>query len=394
MKNSRTTLMIIALFTASLNLRPAINSISPLLETLRHYLGINASTASLLTSIPVLCMGIFSPTAAKLGNRLGIEKMLGGALILVGIGTFLRFFIHSAFFLLCTAFLTGIGAAVMGPLLSGFIKKHFPNQVPKMISVYSVAMTMGAALASGLAAPLQNSLHSWRAALAIWAVLAFIAIPLWWLFVLRGVERPKITAASKSLTMLPWKNPKAWLLTFSFGLSGIIFFSITAWLPPIIQGLGYGEGYAGNVLTTFAIAQIPANLALPFMIRRFPSRLLLLLFFSFVELVGFVMIYFSAFPWVAAIFLGIGAASLFSLNLLLPIDATANGQEAAAWSAMIQAAGYVISATGPILIGWIHDVTGGFLFSILGLILINLLCMAVQFFAVSGNRKKEIRTAA
>ncbi|HEY9577702.1 MAG TPA: MFS transporter [Pseudobacillus sp.] len=394
MKKSGVTLMVIALFMASLNLRPAINSISPLLETLRNNLGISASTASLLTSIPVLCMGVFSPMAAKLGGRLGIERMIGVALALVGLGTFLRFFTNSVFFLLCTAFLTGIGAAVMGPLLSGFIKRHFSNQVPKVISVYSVAMTMGAALASGLAAPLQSGLHSWRAALAIWAVLALIAVPLWWLFVLRRIERPKKNFTSQQLTVLPWRNPKAWLLTLSFGLSGVIFFSITAWLPPIVQDMGYSEEDAGNVLTIFAVVQIPANLALPFIIKRCPSRLFLLLFFSFIELVGFVMIHFSVLPGIAAIFLGVGAAILFSLNLLLPIDATTNGQEAASWSAMIQSAGYIISATGPIMIGWIHDATGGFLFSILGLIILNLICMIVQFLAVSKSKKKVVRTAA
>ncbi|RJS60284.1 MFS transporter [Bacillus sp. PK3_68] len=394
MKRFRATLMALALFMASLNLRPAINSISPLLESLRSHLGISASTASLLTSIPVLCMGIFSPAAAKLGNRIGMERVLGGALLLVGLGTFLRFFTNSVFFLLFTAFVIGIGAAIMGPLLSGFIKRHFPHQVPKMISVYSVAMTMGAALASGLAAPLQSGLHSWRAALGIWTVLALIAIPLWWLLVLRQVNHSKNNSAFQPSPALPWRNPRAWLLIWSFGLSGMIFFSITAWLPPIVQGMGYSESYAGNALTIFAVVQIPANLLLPFIIKKYPSRLFLLLLFSGVEFIGFLMVYLAIFPWVAAIFLGIGAASLFSLNLLLPIDATTSGQEAAAWSALIQSAGYIISATGPILIGWIHDATGGFLFSVIGLIAINLACMIVQFFVAFRTKKEKVPTAA
>jgi MFS transporter, CP family, cyanate transporter len=394
MSKSGTGLMVIALFIASLNLRPAINSISPLLETLRNDLGMSASVASLLTSIPVLCMGIFSPVAAKLGGRVGIERVLGGALVLIGMGTFLRLFANSTIFLLSTAFLAGLGIAATGPLLSGFIKQHFPHRVPTLISVYSVAMTMGAAVASGLSAPIQSGMHSWKAALAIWTILAVIAVPVWWLFVLRSVGRQKNDSSSQQSATLPWTNPKAWLLTISFGFLGMMFYSITAWLPPIIQGMGYSKAYAGNALTIFAVVQIPANLLLPLIIRRYPSRLFLLLFFSCVELTGFLMIYLSIQPWIAAIFLGVGAGILFSLNLLLPIDATTNAQEAASWSAMTQSVGFVISAIGPIILGWIHDVTGSFFFSIIGLIIINVLNMGVQFFAVTRNKKKEVSIVA
>ncbi len=81
--------------------------------------------------------------------------------------------------------------------------------------------------------------------------------------------------------------------------------------------------------------------------------------------------------------LGVGAAIIFSLNLLLPMDATSGGAEAASWSAMIQAVGYVMSATGPIMLGWIHDAAGDFLVAVIGLIVINLVAMVVQFFVAA-----------
>ncbi len=282
----------------------------------------------------------------------------------------------------------------MGPLLAGFIKQRFPERVARMISIYSTAMTMGAALASGLSTPLQNGWNSWRAALAIWSVLAVLAVPAWWLFVLRRGRRGEQRAAEQQPASLPLKNPKAWLFILSFGLSGIIFFSITAWLPPIIQSLGYSKEYAGNALTIFAIVQIPANLLLPLLISRYPSRLFLLLLFSFVELAGFMMMYFAIQPFLASGLLGVGAAIIFSLNLLLPMDATTSGAEAASWTAMIQSAGYVMSAAGPIMLGWIQDVTGDFLFAVIGLIVINLVAMVVQFFAASVKKTQNMDVAA
>lgn len=390
MNKSSTGLTVIALFIVSLNLRPAINSISPLLQTLQHDLGMSAFAASLLTTIPVLCMGLFSPMAAKLAGRWGIERVLSYSLFLIGAGTVMRFITHSAMFLLFTAFLAGLGIAALGPLLPAFIKSRFPNNVPTMISIYSVALTLGAALSSSLSIPLQNGLHSWTGSLAIWSLLAFIAMPIWWFFVLRHITRTKGSSPSKSL-MLPWRNVKAWLFTLSFGLMCMIFYSVTAWLPRIIQGMGYSKEYAGTALTLFVAIQIPVSLLLPSLLKRYPSRLLWLIAFSIIELIGILMVVLSVQLLIAATMIGIGASALFSLNLLLPMDATANAQEASAWSAKIQGVGYVIGATGPLLIGWIHDATGSFFFSVIGLVLISLLMMLVQFLAVPGSSKEGVR---
>src|SRR4051794_10611429 len=164
-------LMIIALFIASLNLRPSINSIAPLLETIRTSLGMNASVASLLTSIPVLCMGLFAPVAVKFSGKWGIERVLGWSLLVIGVGTILRFFTNSVSFLLITAFIAGIGIAFAGPLLPGFIKRHFPKHVPSMIATYTVALKLGAALSSSFVVPMQSSMNSWQSALTIFVVV-------------------------------------------------------------------------------------------------------------------------------------------------------------------------------------------------------------------------------
>ncbi|UNO48771.1 MFS transporter [Alicyclobacillus acidoterrestris] len=179
----RAVFIIIALFVTSLNLRPAINSISPLLGTLDAQLGMNAAIASLLTSIPVLCMGIFSPVAAKMSSKWGVERVIGLSLIVIGVGTLIRLFTHSVDLLLITAFIAGVGIAMVGPLLSGFIKLHFPQHVPAMIAVYTVALTLGAAMSTSFSIPLEDAFHSWQDSLGFWAMIAFVAAIIWWCFV-------------------------------------------------------------------------------------------------------------------------------------------------------------------------------------------------------------------
>jgi CP family cyanate transporter-like MFS transporter len=378
-------LIVIALFAASLNLRPAINSIAPLLDSIRTELGMSGAIASLLTSIPVLCMGLFSPIAVKAGGRWGIEKVMGVSLLIIAAGTAIRAFTPSIFYLLVTALVTGIGIAFIGPLLAGFIKKYFPNQVPSMIAVYTVALTLGAACSSALSAPLQTSLASWQYALASWSIAAVAAAVLWWRIVRPDAVR-LTPAAGAASTRLPWGNGKAWLLTLSFGLMAMLFYAYTAWLPQIIQEMGYSKSYSATSLTLFVVIQIPVSLLVPLLLKKLPSRRLWLVVSSLLEFIGLALLILKVEPAAAASLIGIGAGGLFSLNLLLPIDATSNAQDAASWSAMVQSAGYVIGAIGPILLGKIHDAIGSFFTSIVGMLVILLLMVIVQLAATAAKR--------
>jgi CP family cyanate transporter-like MFS transporter len=384
--------MVTALFLASLNLRPAISSISPVLEIIRSDLGMNASVASLLTSIPVLCMGFFSPISVRIGRSLGIERVITWSLVLLSGSTLLRIVTHSAFFLLLTALLAGLGIAAMGPLLSGFIKRHFSRNIRMMIAVYSMALSLGAALGSSLSAPLQFRVHSWQTTLAFWAVLAMAAVPIWFRVVRRGIDTLTDSAAISRSSKLPWGNKKVWLLTVHFGLMAMVFYSLMAWLLPIMESLGYSR-YAGNLLTIFAIVQIPSGLVLQFLLKWFPSRLLWLLAASLLQLIGLIFIFGSTLPWLAALLCGFGSGMLFALGTLLPIDAALSPQEAASWAAMTQSGGFIIGAQGPILIGWINDFTHQFRLAILGLIIITLMLMTVQVIIIPRKVKKSFETA-
>lgn len=64
-------LCVTALFMASLNLRPIVSSIAPVLGSIQHDLDLSGAVSSLLVSIPVLCMGILAPFSVKLSEKLG-----------------------------------------------------------------------------------------------------------------------------------------------------------------------------------------------------------------------------------------------------------------------------------------------------------------------------------
>ena len=63
--------VIAGLFLASIALRPQLLSIGPLLPSIRADLAIPASVAGLITTIPVMCMGLFAPIGPRIAARLG-----------------------------------------------------------------------------------------------------------------------------------------------------------------------------------------------------------------------------------------------------------------------------------------------------------------------------------
>ncbi|PWW35025.1 MULTISPECIES: MFS transporter [Paenibacillus] len=381
--------IVLALILASLNLRPPITSISPLMSTIQSDLGISGIAASLLTTLPVLCMGIFAPFSVKLSRRWGNEGAIVLALILIGVGTALRLFVGAAPLMMFTSFLSGVGIALAGPLLSSFIKQYFPTRVAAMVGVYSTAMVVGASISVGLSVPLQNLLGgSWKGSLAMWALLAIIALPIWMKLALSArKDRQTGQISTVNVEALPVKNSRAWVLTLFFGLMAAIFYSLTAWLAPAIQSQGYTKETAGSIQTLFTLISLPSTLFIPMLVHRYQKRVFWLVGCALMELIGVLMLNLSVSPWLAAIPLGIGAGGLFPIALMLPIDETNNAQEASAWSAMTQSGGYILGALGPLAIGWLHDTTGSFVQAFYGLAIIIVLQIMVQL--AIGNKKSS-----
>src|SRR3954468_21440284 len=59
----RPWLLLLGLILVALNLRPALSSMAPMLSEVSKSLGLSASQAGLLTTLPVLCLGLFAPMA-------------------------------------------------------------------------------------------------------------------------------------------------------------------------------------------------------------------------------------------------------------------------------------------------------------------------------------------
>ncbi|MEK4911383.1 MFS transporter [Bacillus sp. FSL E2-8887] len=355
----RTYLYILALFFVSINLRIGITSISPLLETIRQDLNISNFSVSFLTAIPVFCMGTFALLTGKVIRKYGAEKSIMACLILIGFATCMRAFTSSISTLFTSSLFIGIGIALAGPLLSGFIKEKFPTKIGLMIGIYSVGMGTGASLSAGLTIPLQHVLKDdWNMALAFWGVLTIIAIIFWY----PVMKRKKNTSTQdKKNNSLPLRNKKAWLFTIFFGLQSGIFYSITTWLAPANQSMGVSSEQAGTLITVFTVIQMICSFLIPTLADIYKNRALWLLGSICFVLAGLsLMIYPLTTPWIPSILLGIGLGGVFPLALMLPLYETKTSEDASAWTAMMQSGGYIMGGFIPVLAGIARDYFDGY----------------------------------
>ncbi len=375
-----------ALFLAALNLRPIITSVASMMSMIQSDLGVSALTASLLTTLPVLCMGVFAPVATKLSRRFGLERTLFFSIFLITIATGLRGTSQTVTILLMTAFAGGVGISFAGPLLSSFIKKYFLKS-PGIVSVYSISMTVGAALASGLTIPIYlRSEHNLPLALSCWAILGVIAMILW-----LGLARQNQQADLADVPLrLPLRNKKAIQFTLFFGFMSSMFYSLTAWISPIALDFGNSPQYAAMLLTIFTLIQIPVALLVPNIVNRLGKPKLFLILCSLSELIGLIFLLLPMPILPAVIFLGIGAGGLFPLALMLPIIETRTPEEAGTWSAMSQMGGYIMGGFGPFLIGLIFDISGHFQAAIVAMLAIVMLMIGVQLSMKLGKKRDEV----
>ncbi|EEL89214.1 Major facilitator superfamily MFS_1 [Bacillus cereus AH1272] len=350
---------ILALFFVSINLRIGITSVSPLLETIRQDLNISNFSVSFLTAIPVFCMGTFALLTGKVIKKYGAEKAIMACLILIGFATCMRAFTSSISTLFASSLFIGIGIALAGPLLSGFIKEKFPTKIGLMIGIYSVGMGTGASLSAGLTIPLQHVLKDdWNMALAFWGVLTIIAI-IFWYPVMK--QKKNTSTQNKKNNSLPLRNTKAWLFTIFFGLQSGIFYSITTWLAPANQSMGVSGEQAGTLITVFTVVQMICSFLIPTLADIYKNRALWLLGSICFVLVGLsLMIYPLTTPWIPSILLGIGLGGVFPLALMLPLYETKTSEDASAWTAMMQSGGYIMGGFIPVLAGIARDYFDGY----------------------------------
>ncbi len=159
----------LSLVLIAANLRPVFSSVSVLLPEIAQATGMSSFAAGVLTTLPVVCLGVFAPFAPRLAQRFGAERVLLGVLVVLAAGTLVRGF-GPLWLLFAGTTMAGAAIATANVLLPGVVKRDFPKTAAIMTGLYTMALWGGAASAAGFTVPVKAMLGgSWNLALAVWS---------------------------------------------------------------------------------------------------------------------------------------------------------------------------------------------------------------------------------
>ncbi|MYT32377.1 MULTISPECIES: MFS transporter [unclassified Streptomyces] len=391
-------LLLAGIVLAAVNMRAALAGVSPLLNEMAHHFHLAATASSLVTTIPLVFMGLGSLIAPRVARRWGTEAALCGALVALCGGIVLRIAPPvAALFAGCAV--VGASIALLNVLMPGLIKRDFPERAAGMTALYSTAMILGTTLSAASAVPLENALGSWQGSLVSWSLLAAVAALVWFpqaVIARRGTHHSAAAATPAQGTGHGPKltrSPLAWQVTLFMGSQSLIAYVIIAWMPTIFTDHGMGKSEAGLVFAFSTLVQMVGSFVVPTLAGRMRRQRLLGVAVSALMACGVTGLLVApvAGAWLWAAVLGVGQGGALGLALTMMVLRSGDAHTAARLSGMSQTGGYLLAAVGPLALGAVHQATAGWT---VPLVLLLVVCAGLAVLALGAGRDRRIGTTA
>lgn len=342
-----------------LNLRTLFSSFSAILPEITEATGMPAGLVTVLTTLPVLLLGLIAPAAPPLARRFGTERIILAAMVLLAGGLALR---GTGTFGAMTAGTLASGAAIgiVNVLLPGLVKRDFQARVGLMSGLYTGAICAAAALGAGFTHPVLEAGGSWQRALLFWALPAAAVVLIFAPLALGRRPAPDVLPEGGAVSV--WRSPVAWQVTAFMVLQAMMSFSVFAWMAPILRERGIDGGTAGYIVAGSIVVQVIGSFLAPPLAARLRNQSWLNAVTALLTGSGFALTIFGpeAGIWVWAALLGVGQGSLTALALTMIVLRTRSSGTAARLSGMMQCVGYGVGSSGTLLVGALHTSTGSF----------------------------------
>lgn len=410
------TLALIGIVLVAFSLRSAVASLSLVLDHVAQDFPVAPVIVGLIGAAPPVCFALFGLLTPLFERRFGLERMAVVAIVLMAAGMLLRGLAPDSWSLLAATAVVFAGVGSGNVLLPPLVKKYFADRLGVMMTAYSTTLAVSTFLPPLVAVPVADSL-GWRISLGMWGVVAALALVPWVTLLVRsrgderavptellvpdptdGVDdvRDAVAASTGPITTQSanprvfgrlWRLPLAWALALVFGTSSTMAYVAFAWLPTILVDLGgVTPATAGFLLSLFALVGLPCSMLVPVLVVRFQATRPL--FFvavvaGLVGLGGLLLFPTVALPLWVAIF-GL-TAIMFPLSLVLLSIRARTPESAVALSGFVQSIGYAIAAVFPLLVGLLHDTSGGWQVPLL--VVAGVLVVSVPAGIIAGRRR-------
>jgi CP family cyanate transporter-like MFS transporter len=350
-------LLVAALVLTGLSMRTAVTSVGAVLDDLQHGLNTTSGAMGFVTTLPVIAFAGLGAVTPRLSHRFGPHRLLVISLVLMSVGLVARSLSGSIWTFSLFSLLALAGGAVSNVLMPSLVKRHFPNDLGRMTAVYTTALAVGLTAAAGLSVPigdLASKDDGWRLGLGVWAVLSALAV-LPWLTTLRG-DRPEASAERGLSATALVRSRTAWLLTLLFAFQSFQAYIAFGWFAKLLKAHGISSGTAGAMVAVLAAMSIPISMVVPNVAPRHHRVVIVAL--SACYLVSYIGL--ATAPaggaWAWMILTGIGSGTFPLVLTMIGLHAR-TAETTAALSAFVQAIGYIVAGSGPLLFGVLYGAT-------------------------------------
>ncbi|MEV4654840.1 MFS transporter [Micromonospora sp. NPDC049301] len=377
----------------ALNLRAAVTSLGALLDEVRDGLGLSGTTAGLVTTLPTIAFAGLGALTPWLVRRVAPARVLVVAMLALAAGQVLRVATDSTWVFLLTSALALAGIAVANILLPMLVKQHFPHRTGLVTGAYTMTLTVGTTVAAASAVPIAHAFGSWRAGLGIWAAMAAVAVLPWVPLALRARAAARRTTPTAAVApparVRPARTRLGWAMAVYFGAQSLSGYAIMGWLAQLFRDAGYQPQSAGLLLAGVTALGVPIALLMPTLAGRLKTLRPLVLGLTTASALAYLGLalapHGAALLWVILLAIGQGAFPMILTTIGLRAR-TAEGT--VALSAFAQSTGYVIAALGPLLVGILYEVTGGWTAPV-GFLLVALAVQTAAGMAIARPRYVE-----
>jgi len=341
------------------NPRAVFGATPPLVPVISDDLSLSATTASLLTSVPILAMAACAPLGHALTSRLGTDCAMIALLAVAGIAELSRPVTGAAAPLVVSAGLIGGALGAISTLVPAFIAHHLPRRRGLATGVYSTSMALGVGLAAGTAQPITAHLGGWRVALGVWGVVALALAAGLTAVRAAGKGMPRDHGPQRRVP-LPLREKRAWFVSAVHCVPMFLGFGVITWLPSHLVAHGVPAGVAALHLVGFQGVQLVSMLTLTPLTDRLPGRRAVFATVMITATLGLLLLTLDphGLAWPGALLAGFGIGGASSLVLVLVQDESAAPRDATRLSSTAMSLSFTAGAAGPFLIGALSDLTG------------------------------------
>ena len=379
------TAALLGILLVAFSLRQAVAAISPILDDIRVDIPISNLGVGLLGTLPPILFAASGFVAPFVARRIGLDRGIVLALVLMTAGHLARAFAPGFAVVIIGSIVAFAGTGIGNVLLPSIVRRYFPDRVALLTAVYACIVGVSTAVPAALAAPVAE-LGGWRVSLGVWAATSVVAlVP--WLVVVAGERRRRVVDAAllepprPAMVTRLWRSRVALSITALFSTSTICTYAAFAWLPEILGDIaGSTPTEAGVLLAVTGIVSVPGALVAPLLVARLRNVgwLIAAGIASFV--LGYLGLLIAPEPLTLLWVLLVGSGSiLFPVSLVLINVRTRTPDGTVALSGFAQGTAYGLGALGPLLVGLLHDASGGWALPLLFLIGIALLATIPAF---------------